>query len=106
MQKNATIPLVFSLLILVASIGIIGLDAGHWKRVSDQEMRWFQNLTGGLGMGAVVTPSWSVIDFDPRLQPLDESTLRPFPGGYSYSPTGASSVTSFKEILSRPGEKK
>lgn len=50
-------------------------------------------------MGAVAAPVWSVIDFDPRLQPVDESKLWPLPGGYSYSPASTSSVTHFREVL-------
>jgi hypothetical protein len=98
MINKANVPFYICLLLLAFSLLVLGVDALRWKTVSEEEMRGFQNLAGGLGMGAVVAPAWSIIDFDPRLQAIDESTLRPFPGGYSYSPAGTSSVSCFKEI--------
>ena len=101
MDSQAKLPLLICLLLMLLSLFVLVLDTLHWKALSDKDMRQFQHLTGGLGMGAVTAPAWSVIDFDPRLQSVDESTLRPFPGGYSYSPTGTSSVTCFQEIIKK-----
>jgi len=101
MVSGAKPALLICLLLLLLSLFVLALDAHHWKAMSDQNMRKFQNLAGGLGMGAVTAPAWSIFDFDPRLQPVDESTLRPFPGGYSYSPSGTSSVTRFGQILTK-----
>ncbi len=90
-------------IIVLLCLSFLVIDAYHWKSISDREMRWFQKLTGGLGMGAVATPSWNIIDFDPRLQPVDESKIWPLPGGYNYSPLGANSVTHFEELLEENG---
>jgi hypothetical protein len=99
METRAKGPLLLCAVLLLLSLSVLALDAHRWKSLSDKEMRWFQQRTGGLGMGAVAAPAWSVIDFDPRLQPVDESKLRPLPGGYTYSPSVTSSVTHFKEVL-------
>jgi|GEM_PF-2416928 len=99
METRAKGPLLFCAILLFLSLSVLALDAHRWKSLSDREMRWFQELTGGLGMGAVAAPVWSVIDFDPRLQPVDESKLWPVPGSYSYSPASTSSVTRFREVL-------
>jgi len=49
-------------------------------------------------MGAAVVPAWNVLHFDPRLQPVDDSSLWPIAGGYPYSPSAASSAVTFTEI--------
>lgn len=84
-------------LLMVLSISVLTVENFKWRSAAQKDVRWFQNLTGGLGMGAVKAPAWNVIDFDPRLQPVDESKIWPIPGSYPYSPTSASSVTSFRE---------
>lgn len=99
METRARGPLLLCAILLHLSLIVLALDAHRWRSLSEEEMRWFQERTGGLGMGAVVAPVWSVIDFDPRLQPVDESKLWPLPGGYSYSPASTSSVTHFRETL-------
>jgi hypothetical protein len=99
METRAKAPLLLCAILLLLSLSVLALDAHRWKSLSDREMRWFQQRTGGLGMGAVAAPAWSVIDFDPRLQPVDESKLWPLPGGYAFSPASTSSVTHFREIL-------
>jgi len=99
METRAKAPLLLCAILLVLSLSVLALDARRWRSLSDEEMRWFQQRVGGLGMGAVAAPVWSVIDFDPRLQPVDESKLWPLPGGYAYSPASTSSVTHFREVL-------
>ncbi len=101
METRAKIPLVLCLVVLLLSLTVLALDAHRWKSRSDEEMRWFQGAMGGLGLGAVAAPAWSLLDFDPRLQPVDESKLWPLPGSYSCSPAGTSSVTHFQEILDK-----
>ena len=49
-------------------------------------------------MGAISTPMWNFINFDPRIQPVDDSTLWPIPGGYSYGPDRTATVSYFEEI--------
>jgi hypothetical protein len=58
----------------------------------------FQRMVGGVGMGAISTPIWNFINFDPRIQPIDDSTLWPIPGGYSYGPDRTATVSYFEEI--------
>lgn len=99
MENRAKAPLLLCAILLVLSLTVLALDAHRWRSLSDKEMRWFQQRAGGLGMGAVAAPVWSVIDFDPRLQPVDESKVWPLPGSYSYSPASTSSVTHFREVL-------
>ena len=75
------------------------LDAVYWSpRSGDDETRLFQRSVGGLGMGAASTPSWSIIHYDPRLQPIDDSTLWPVPGTFPYSPSAAATVVVFEEL--------
>ena len=99
METRAKGPLLLCAIFLLLSLSVLAQDAHRWKSLSDKEMRWFQERAGGLGMGAVAAPAWNVIDFDPRLQPVDESKLWPLPGGYAYSPAATSSVTHFREAL-------
>ena len=99
METKTRVPLALCVLLLLLCLTCLAMDAHRWQSISDKEMRWFQKLTGGLGMGAAAAPAWRVIDFDPPLQPVDESKLWPLPGSYSYSPGGISSVTHFREIL-------
>jgi hypothetical protein len=49
-------------------------------------------------MGAISVPIWNFINFDPRIQPIDDSTLWPIPGGYSYGPDRTATVSYFEEI--------
>ena len=72
-------------------------DIYRWKSIEDNDVRSFQRLTGGLGMGAIVSPIWDVMDFDPRLKQVHDVKLGPIPGGYCYSPSSSSSVTNFYE---------
>jgi hypothetical protein len=99
MEIRAKAPLLACAALLLLSLSVLALDACRWQSLSHEKMRWFQERTGGLGMGAVAAPAWSVVDFDPRLQPVDESKVWPLPGSYPYSPAAASSVTHFREAL-------
>ncbi len=57
----------------------------------------FQSLSGGLGLGASVNPRWGYINFDPRIERIEETNLYPVPGGYVYSPERGTSVSEFNE---------
>ena len=103
METNAKIPVILCLVLLVLSLLVLSLDHYRWQVLPVKDMERFQQATGGLGMGAVAVPAWSLIDYDPRLQPVDESKFWPLPASYSYSPTGTSSVSNFREILDNPG---
>src|SRR4030043_506635 len=52
----------------------------------------------GSADGPHSTPIWNFINFDPRIQPVDDSTLWPIPGGYSYGPDRTATVSYFEEI--------
>jgi hypothetical protein len=64
---------------------------------SGKDAALFQNLVGGLGLGAAASPAWNLFYYDQRLQSVDDSNLWPIPGSYPYSPTAASAVVVFRE---------
>lgn len=74
------------------------VDGDRTTSDSANEMRLFQRTVGGLGMGAAAAPSWGILYYDPRIQPVDDSGLWPVPGIYPFNPSAASSVVAFKEI--------
>lgn len=90
---------------LIILIGLITLtimamiwDYYSWKRVKTDQMVIFQRMVGGVGMGAISVPIWNFINFDPRIQPVDDSVIWPIPGGYSYGPDRTATVSYFEEI--------
>jgi len=58
----------------------------------------FQRMVGGVGMGAISTPLFNFINYDPRIQPVDDSVTWPVPGVYSYGPDRTASIFYFEEI--------
>jgi len=89
----------FFLIVLIALTAFtITLDQYSWKNIQAKQMIGFQKMVGGVGMGAISTPIWNFINFDPRIQPIDDSTLWPIPGGYSYGPDRTATVSYFEEI--------
>jgi len=89
----------FFLIVLIAlTVFTITLDQYSWKNIQAKQMIGFQKMVGGVGMGAISTPIWNFINFDPRIQPIDDSTLWPIPGGYSYGPDRTATVSYFEEI--------
>jgi len=89
----------FFLVILVAlTISAIALDQYLWKRVHTDQMVAFQRMVGGVGMGAISVPIWNFINFDPRIQPVDDSITWPIPGGYSYGPDRTATISYFEEF--------
>ena len=89
----------FFLIVLVAlTVSMIAWDQYTWKNLRSDQMVAFQKMVGGIGMGAISTPIWNFINFDPRIQPVDDSTLWPIPGGYSYGPDRTATVSYFEEI--------
>ncbi|MGB9629424.1 MAG: hypothetical protein ACPL6D_12245 [Thermodesulfobacteriota bacterium] len=90
---------------MVILIGLITLtliamvwDHSSWKRVKTDQMVIFQRMVGGVGMGAISVPIWNFINFDPRIQPVDDSITWPIPGGYSYGPDRTATVSYFEEV--------
>ena len=80
-----------------ACVLVLFVDSLMWKHVSEAPMKRFQHLAGGLGMGAIAAPVWNVINFDPRLSAVDDSTLWPIAGGYPFGPDRTATVTYFRE---------
>ncbi len=73
-------------------------DHYSWKEVKTDQMVIFQRMVGGVGMGAISVPIWNFINFDPRIQSVDDSITWPIPGGYSYGPDRTATVSYFEEI--------
>ena len=98
MSRKIRFYLVFLLILISLTVLAMVWDQYSWKRLESDEMVIFQRTVGGIGMGAISTPIWNFINFDPRIQPVDDSTLWPIPGGYSYSPDRMATVSYFEEI--------
>ena len=95
----------YFLLFLTAAVALLGIllagySFNHWEKPQSDQMRSFQRTVGGLGMGAILTPSWNEMDFDPRLQPVIDSELWPVPSAYCFSPAQSATVTHFIEFVS------
>ena len=98
MSKKVQIYLLFLMILITLTIFSIAYDQYSWKRIKADQMITFQRMVGGVGMGAISVPIWNFINFDPRIQPVDDSTLWPIPGGYSYGPDRTATVSYFEEI--------
>jgi len=98
MSKKVRIYLLFLMILITLTIFSIAYDQYSWKRIKADQMITFQRMVGGVGMGAISCPIWNFINFDPRIQPVDDSTLWPIPGGYSYGPDRTATVSYFEEI--------
>ncbi len=98
MSKKIRFYLFFLLVLLFLTVLAIALDQYSWKRVNLDQMVAFQRMVGGVGMGAICTPIWNFINFDPRIQPIDDSITWPIPGGYSYGPDRTATVSYFEEF--------
>jgi hypothetical protein len=86
-----------SFLIILTTVSIAS-DMYVWRHVQSEKMIAFQRMVGGLGMGAISTPLFNFINYDPRLQPVDDSITWPVPGVYSYGPDRTATVSYFEEI--------
>lgn len=98
MGKKVQIYLIFLIILIVLTISAIALDQYSWGKIQSDQMVAFQRMVGGVGMGAISVPIWNFINFDPRIQSTDDSTLWPIPGGYSYGPDRTATVSYFEEI--------
>jgi len=95
---NAHKILIIVLCILItSSITVIVYDRYAWKDYGAEKIRAFQQYVCGFGLGASVNPGWGFLNFDPRVDSVDETGLFPVPGGYSYSPDCGLSVSEIKE---------
>ena len=98
MSRKIQSYLVFLLFLITITLLAIFWDQYSWERIQSDQMVAFQRMVGGVGMGAISTPIWNFINFDPRIQPVDDSTLWPIPGGYSYGPDRTATVSYFEEF--------
>ena len=98
MSRKIRFYLFFLVVLIALTILMIALDQYSWKRIHPDQMVAFQRMVGGVGMGAISTPIWNFINFDPRIQPIDDSTLWPIPGGYSYGPDRTATISYFEEF--------
>ncbi len=98
MDKIIRFYLLFLMVLIVLTVLTIAYDQYSWKRIQTDQMVAFQRMVGGVGMGAISTPIWNFINFDPRVQPVDDSITWPIPGGYSYGPDRTATVSYFEEM--------
>ena len=98
MGKKIRFCLLFLIVLITLTMLAMAWDQHSWKRVQADQMVAFQRMVGGVGMGAISVPMWNFINFDPRIQPIDDSTLWPIPGGYSYGPDRTATVSYFEEF--------
>jgi hypothetical protein len=98
MNRKVRFYLFFLIVLIALTLSAIIWDQYSWKRVRSDQMVAFQRMVGGVGMGAISSPIWNFINFDPRIQPIDDSTLWPIPGGYSYGPDRTATISYFEEI--------
>jgi hypothetical protein len=98
MGKKIRFYLLFLIVLICLTIFAMAWDQYSWKRIQSDQMVVFQRMVGGVGMGAISVPIWNFINFDPRIQSTDDSTLWPIPGGYSYGPDRTATVSYFEEI--------
>lgn len=98
MNKKIRFYLTFLCTLIILTIVAIGLDMYVWRHIQAEKMVVFQKTVGGIGMGAISTPLFNFINYDPRIQPVDDSITWPIPGVYSYGPDRTATVSYFEEI--------
>ncbi|MEW6375001.1 MAG: hypothetical protein AB1502_04330 [Thermodesulfobacteriota bacterium] len=98
MGKKIRFYLLFLMVLVCLTILAMAWDQYSWMRIKTDQMITFQRMVGGVGMGAISCPIWNFINFDPRIQPVDDSIIWPIPGGYSYGPDRTATVSYFEEI--------
>ena len=96
-----------ALLLLLAVIvvlisGFTFYDAyAHGARLNRSRSMAFQQMVGGLGMGAVSSPKWCFHAFDPRYESICYAAAYPIPGSYGYCPYDTIVATGFGELGKR-----
>lgn len=86
------------------SVAVLIYDSSSQAHERTEKIKAFQQYVCGFGLGASVNPKWGFLNFDPRIDPVDETALFPVPGIYSYSPDRGASVVDINEII--PFDKK
>jgi hypothetical protein len=70
-------------------------------RLKNHRHTAFQQMVGGLGIGAIQSPKWCLHAFDPRTESICYATAYPVPGSYAYCPYDTTVVTGFGELSKR-----
>lgn len=81
------------------SIAVLVYESSSRAHERTEKIRAFQQHIYGFGLGASVNPKWGFLNFDPRIDPMDETGLFPIPGIYSYSPDRGTTVVDIDEII-------
>ena len=84
-------------LLVFLTISFMGWDQWAWETKKTEGLSILQKSLGGLGLGAIASPIWNFINYDPRINPVDDSMTWPIPGGYSYGPDRTATITYFEE---------
>jgi hypothetical protein len=95
-QPKKTILLGLGILIIL-TMALMAWDHQTWKTRKTDALVLFQQSLSGLGMGAIASPIWNFINYDPRAMAVDDSMTWPTPGGYSYGPDRTATLTYFEE---------
>ena len=98
MERHSYMVLFLVILLAMMAGGAIALDMQAWQGHRAEDTRIFQRATAGLGMGAIATPIWQFINYDPRILSVNDSITWPVPGGYSYGPDRTGTVSYFEEV--------
>jgi hypothetical protein len=98
MNKKIRSYLTLLCVLLALTTAAIGMDTYVWRHVQAEKVVAFQRMVGGVGMGAISTPLFNFINYDPRIQPVDDSVTWPVPGVYSYGPDRTASISYFEEM--------
>jgi len=96
MGRREALIIGISCLILTGLFVIVYKD--YYKENNHSGVRSLQRYLGGIGLGSVVSPEWGFLNYDPRIDYVDETGLWPIPSGYSYSPERGFSISDIKEI--------
>ena len=96
-----------SLLLFLAGVIVLIIGFSFYEsfaqeaRLKDPESTAFQQMVGGLGMGAVSSPRWCFHAFDPRYESVCYGAVYPVPGSWGYCTYDTSVVTAFSELGKR-----
>lgn len=94
--------LLFLAVIVVLITGFTFYDSyAHGARLNRPRSMAFQQMVGGLGMGAVSSPKWCFHAFDPRYESICYAAAYPVPGSYGYCPYDTIVATGFGELGKR-----
>ena len=95
-RSEKTVLLGLVILVLLTTTLMVW-DHQTWKTPKTDAFVLFQQGLSGLGMGAIASPIWNFINYDPRAMAVDDSITWPIPGGYSYGPDRTATITYIEE---------